>query len=491
MARTDQPHKLTLETWIARCTDFSDHRNEKHRNLDYRRPETAAAWNGSRVKVPIWCNVHERFFVQQPANHMNGQGCPDCGAKAKADKRRKTNWLEAFRAKHGDVYDYSRVEYVNSHTPVEIVCRTHGSFLQKPLNHQAGEGCPRCWEDRRKALGKTRNDDFKETFAERAAQVHRGRYAILKTPEGAHDTALLLCSKHGEFEQKAYSHLAGHGCYRCGAKGTHTHTQRDVACFVEGLGVRIEHDNRTILGGMHIDVWAPDAGIGIEYNGSYWHTHERVGNKHREKWERAERAGVRLLQIFDFEWLERRTAVEERLRAIFGASDKTAARSCLLRPVTCAEQRDFFDEVHTQGAGKHPLYAYGLFDGARMVACMTFGKPRFGNSAWELMRFASRGRVQGGFSRLLRAFIREHGPDRIGSFCDLRWGNGEVYAQNGFVLDHTTSPDIWYTDGSRKVAREALQNPPSGLTQQQWAREQGLSLVKGVGHRYWLWTKTA
>jgi len=307
-----------------------------------------------------------------------------------------------------------------------------------------------------------------------------------------------ICRGKDRFRFDNQHDKGGFICNQCGAGDGFSLAQQatgmtfhEVAEFVEELGVKVEADNRTILGGPHIDIWMPELKIGVEYHGSYWHTTKRVGNKHREKWERAERAGVRLLQIFDFEWLERRTAVEERLRAIFGASDKTAARSCLLRPVTCAEQRDFFDEVHTQGAGKHPLYAYGLFDGARMVACMTFGKPRFGNSAWELMRFASRGRVQGGFSRLLRAFIREHGPDRIGSFCDLRWGNGEVYAQNGFVLDHTTSPDIWYTDGSRKVAREALQNPPSGLTQQQWAREQGLSLVKGVGHRYWLWTKTA
>ena len=42
---------------------------------------------------------------------------------------------------HGDKYDYSKVDYVNTLTPVTIVCPEHGEFLQSPHDHLDGCGC--------------------------------------------------------------------------------------------------------------------------------------------------------------------------------------------------------------------------------------------------------------------------------------------------------------------------------------------------------------
>lgn len=488
MARTDQPHKLSFDVWVAQCTDFDNPRNEKHRGLDYARPETRAAWNGSKSKVPIWCDAHQKFFVQQAANHMNGQGCPECGFALRTLKKTKKDPLADFRRVHGDTYDYSRVAYKNTHTKVEIICAAHGPFLQKPFLHLQGHGCPMCWETRRKAFGKARNANYREMYAERAARVHDGKYAILKLPEGAHDTVVLACPKHGEFEQKAYSHLDGHGCYTCGAHAATT--QRGIAALIESWSVKVEHDDRKVLGGKHIDIWAPELRIGVEYHGMHWHTEDRVGNKHREKWETAEKAGIRLIQMFDYEWLENPYAVEERLKALFGVSEVSSARKLAVRSVPPSDACAFFTEVHTQGRGSTPSAAYGLFDGDTLVACQSFGKAaRFKQPDWELYRYASKGRVQGGFTRLLKAFIREHSPERIVSYCDLRWGNGTVYKNAGFVLDHITRPDYWYSFRDRRVERYAAQHRPKGQTEREWAEEHDYKKVLGVGHQRWVWTR--
>lgn len=55
---------------------------------------------------------------------------------------------EEFIAKakvvHGNKYDYSRVVYVDSVTPVTIVCPEHGEFKQQPAMHLSRTGCPEC-----------------------------------------------------------------------------------------------------------------------------------------------------------------------------------------------------------------------------------------------------------------------------------------------------------------------------------------------------------
>ena len=53
-------------------------------------------------------------------------------------------FIRKAREVHGDRYDYSKVEYVNSTTKVCIICKVHGEFWQAPKNHLKSNGCHMC-----------------------------------------------------------------------------------------------------------------------------------------------------------------------------------------------------------------------------------------------------------------------------------------------------------------------------------------------------------
>ena len=58
-----------------------------------------------------------------------------------------SEFVERARRIHGDTYDYTCTNYISAHTPVKIVCREHGEFLQTPDNHtnkNRPHGCPKC-----------------------------------------------------------------------------------------------------------------------------------------------------------------------------------------------------------------------------------------------------------------------------------------------------------------------------------------------------------
>ena len=46
--------------------------------------------------------------------------------------------------RHDFKYDYSKVNYVNAHTKICIICSKHGEFWQRPCDHLQGCGCPKC-----------------------------------------------------------------------------------------------------------------------------------------------------------------------------------------------------------------------------------------------------------------------------------------------------------------------------------------------------------
>lgn len=83
-------------------------------------------------------------------------------------KKYRYNTLEQFiekaRKVHGNKYDYSKVEYVNNHTKVCIICPTHGEFWQIPSGHISGKGCCMC--------GKTYKKDT-NSFIKSSKDIHR------------------------------------------------------------------------------------------------------------------------------------------------------------------------------------------------------------------------------------------------------------------------------------------------------------------------------
>jgi hypothetical protein len=53
-------------------------------------------------------------------------------------------FITKAKAIHGDLYNYSLVDYINSKTKVKIICSKHGVFEQTPSDHLGGHGCKAC-----------------------------------------------------------------------------------------------------------------------------------------------------------------------------------------------------------------------------------------------------------------------------------------------------------------------------------------------------------
>jgi len=121
----------------ANIHEFLSKAIQKHDNkYDY----SKVKYKGNKNKICIICPEHGEFW-QRPNGHLNGQGCPKC-----IDNIKLTNktFIEKVKKIHGDKYDYSKVNYINSKTKVCIICPKHGEFWQRPAKHLYGRGCFQC-----------------------------------------------------------------------------------------------------------------------------------------------------------------------------------------------------------------------------------------------------------------------------------------------------------------------------------------------------------
>ena len=105
---------------------------------------------GFHEGVEIICPVHGAF-KQKAGDHANGRGCKACGIqrglRSRCSDFTTEKFVERSKEVHGDTYDYSLSEYVNTETKVKIICRKHGVFEQRPLCHTRGKGCIQCRND--------------------------------------------------------------------------------------------------------------------------------------------------------------------------------------------------------------------------------------------------------------------------------------------------------------------------------------------------------
>ena len=162
----------------------------------------------ANTKVIIICPEHGEF-EQTPGSHLYGQGCPKCANNIKLTTEQ---FIEKAKEVHGDKYDYSKVNYLNSYTKVTIICPEHGEFEQTPANHLVGKGCPKCKIEKLKNNHKYNLIDF----IEKARKVHGDKYDYSKVNYVNNQTKVtIICPIHGEFEQTPINHLLGCNCPMC------------------------------------------------------------------------------------------------------------------------------------------------------------------------------------------------------------------------------------------------------------------------------------
>ena len=271
--------------------------------------------------------------------------------------------------------------------------------------------------------------------------------------------------------------------------------QNDIEQFILSNNTNITTRNRQLISPYELDIFLPDHNIAIEYCGLYWHSSEyKKNNYHKIKYDMCNKLGIRLITIFSDEWLYNRSLVEHKILNLIEKStdNKINGRSCVLYIPTKTEKQQFFDTYHIQGNGPGSI-TIGLTNNHNIVAMMTFIDK--GNGQFILNRYATSCIVRGGFSKLLSYFKNNYEWNEIISFADLRWSQGELYKNNGFVLDKILPPDYCYVvqetrvhkfNFRRKNLPKLLNEFDPNLSEIQNTKKAGYHRIYNCGLQRWI-----
>lgn len=269
------------------------------------------------------------------------------------------------------------------------------------------------------------------------------------------------CDKCGTVFNKTLQTIFKYGrCPVCNPF-THSNPETEIADFISNFGIETQCGLRNILNGKEIDIFVPDKNVAIEYNGLYWHSESAGKDKcyHLNKLNECANKGIRLIHIFEDEWLYKKNIVKSRIKAIIGLTPyKIQARKCIVKEIDSKLANKFIEKYHIQGKSSSTVNI-GLFYKNRLCAVMTFGKPRFTRKYdWELHRYCtlSNFNVIGGASKLL-SYFRKNYQGSIITYADKRWSDGNLYRQLGFKELKDSEPEYYYTKGNLRFNRMEFQ----------------------------------
>lgn len=165
-------------------------------------------YNGAREYLFVTCKIHGDFKIRAD-HHLNGVGCSKCSG---SKKKTKEDFIKDANKVHNNKWNYSKVNYINNRTNIEIICNIHGSFYQTPDNHISKKhGCPKCYGNKKRT-----NDEF----IDKASKIHNNKWNYTKTKYINNNTPIIItCKEHGDFLQYPSNHLNGYiGCDKCKKK---------------------------------------------------------------------------------------------------------------------------------------------------------------------------------------------------------------------------------------------------------------------------------
>ena len=456
-------------------------------------------------KVCIICPEHGEFW-QTPHDHLKGNGCPACGNNKKRNGRllTTTKFIEKAIAKHGNRYDYTKVDYTNCSTKVCIICPEHGEFWQTPNSHLSGQGCPLC-RNKKISVSKTmRMDDF----IYKSRKIHGEKYDYSKVKyTGIDNPVIITCPIHGDFIQRPHDHLSGHSCPKCGIRLSGAENQ--IYEFCKKYYPIAEQSNRSIINPFELDIFIPNINVAIEYNGLLWHSTDYKKERfyHLKKLDICRDKGITLLQVFEDEYVNHHDIVLNKIKHILKVDnnkEKIMGRKCSISEVNRNVAREFLEKYHIQGFASGTVHL-GAFYNGKLVAVMSFKEERKNSNEWELVRFASNYNYicQGIGGKLFGYFIKTHTPASVKSFADRRWTINEkdnLYIKLGFHFEKYLPPDYRYYRpkdgivrhhkfGFRKNILHKKYGLPLTMTEGEMTKNLGYSKIYDCGLIKYVWKK--
>lgn len=244
--------------------------------------------------------------------------------------------------------------------------------------------------------------------------------------------------------------------------------QIDIARWVErDLGIDVRISDRTAIAPLELDVWMPERRLAIEYHGLYWHSGGRneetpdavsfERERHSQKHDACDAAGIQLLQFFSDEWTNNERACRSIVRSALGTGTVLDMPVQAFTVRTGDEHIHEFIEANSLRPVEHdrdalvvvadiPIEITDQLGIALLIELVQRKRELVITRAVENPDVCIHGSWDAMLSGLLRE-ARRRGCERLTAVIDRRLQSPRRFVELGFERRGSVKQRSWWTDG--------------------------------------------
>ena len=231
--------------------------------------------------------------------------------------------------------------------------------------------------------------------------------------------------------------------------------EKEILFFIKGLfsnTINIESTKRDLIPDKkEIDIYIPDFSLAIEYDGLFYHSYgnSEIGRDdkdyHRLKTEACEAKGIKLLHIFENEWIYQQDIVKDIIRRNLRKTENIVNEEVtIIKEVNQKDYKNFVLANHIEGYSPADLII-GLYLKNDLISLMSFSKKD--DNVWSIVRCCEElnTHITNGFKKLLKYFENLYSDDLyIELEFNKRLFNGESLETLGFSFLKNIPPSCFY-----------------------------------------------
>jgi len=369
------------------------------------------------------------------------------------DRSKKSieDWKKEIFKKFQNRYTVISTTIKNSKDPIDIRCNMCNTISKKRVDAliHHDEECIFC-KERSSVRDKFDDNDFlKEGYKLLDEKID------IKNNKQPLNLLHIKCGTIHRITYKDFFHKK-HRCSNCKV----SYNEQEIVEFIKTIydGSIILHD-RSMLKPNELDIYIPDKKLAIEYNGSYYHRVEKLGNNyHQKKTLDCNDKGIRLIHIFDSDWVHKKEFIKQKILIALNKDfrKKIYAKNTIVKIENNKERlRNFYNDNHIQGYTSNFIYSFSLYSKNKLVANILLAKPSklsgtnsSKNNELEVIRYATAKEfcIVGGYNKLIMGLILSLPKEitRLYTYANLRYDSGSLYENSNWTLDSLTKPSYFY-----------------------------------------------
>jgi len=253
-------------------------------------------YKNANTKLKLQC-PEEHTFEMTYGNFYSNHRCPEC-SKKKYGQYHKLSYDEVKEYIESYNYKLLSTKYNNNNIKLKLQCPIGHNFEMKYNNFQIGQRCPECSKKKYGQYHKLSYDEVKEYIESYDYKLLSNNY------KNAHGRLKLLCPHDHVFEMKYNNFQIGQRCPICYFNSTSSQPEKEIQEYIRSIynGKIINNDRNTVVNpltgyNLELDIYLPKEKKAIEFNGTYWHSLDKVQLHDKIKEKQCKEMNINLMTI--------------------------------------------------------------------------------------------------------------------------------------------------------------------------------------------------